>query len=138
MDTPDVVVAGGGVAGLLVASVLSPHRSVLLLEQHEALPRNKCWLTDENALRGNISLEPCVERRYEFLDFITYDGLTATVQGQYCIWNTDALVDQLSRAASARGVQIPTGHRLYSISQNRNEILIRANSRVIKSSLLSH
>ncbi len=42
----DVIVAGGGVAGLLIAGALAKEHSVLLLEQHDSFPRNKYWLTD--------------------------------------------------------------------------------------------
>ena len=41
MLSADVVVAGGGAAGLLIASALAPTCSVLLVEQSDNLPRNK-------------------------------------------------------------------------------------------------
>src|SRR5688572_31083615 len=42
----DVIIAGGGVAGLLLASALGPKCSAILLEQHNSIPRSKYWLTD--------------------------------------------------------------------------------------------
>ncbi len=136
MLATDVIVAGGGVSGLLIASALAPHCSVVLIEQSGHLPQNKYWLTDEKALQGNPDLVPCVDRCYEFLDFIAYDGLTARVNGKYCLWDTNKLIDQLALELSHHGVRILTGHRLYSVSDNRNGIVVRANAESLHARLL--
>jgi flavin-dependent dehydrogenase len=136
MVPTDVVVAGGGVSGLLIAAALAPHCSVLLLEQSDCLPQNKYWLTDEKALSENPHLVDCVERRYEFLDFVAYNGLKARVRGRYCLWDTKKLIDHLARELSNHNVQVLTGHRLYSVSDTRNGILIRANAEALHARLL--
>ena len=64
MLAADVVVAGGGVAGLLIGSALAPHCSVVLLEQSDDLPQNKYWLTDEKAVTENPQIASCIDRRY--------------------------------------------------------------------------
>src|SRR5258707_3578379 len=122
MLAADVVVAGGGVSGLLIASALAPECSLILLEQSENLPRNKYWLTDEDAVNKNPSLEPCVDRRYDFMDFVAYDGLRARIQGKYCLWDTDKLVRHLASEISAHKGRILTGHRLYSTSSTQTEV----------------
>ena len=71
---------------MLIAGALGPHCSVVVLEQSDCLPKNKYWLTDEKAAADNPHLADCVDRRYEFLDFIAYNGRTARVQGKYCLW----------------------------------------------------
>jgi flavin-dependent dehydrogenase len=136
MLSADVVIAGGGVSGLLIASALAPKCSVILLEQHEAVPRNKYWLTEEKALKENPHLRDCVDRNYDFLDFVAYDGLTATVQGNYSLWDTDKLIGYLEEELQRSGVKVLTGHTLYSFSQISEAILVRANSQEIKARLL--
>ena len=136
MLAADVVVAGAGVSGLLIATALAPHCSVVLLEQSDCLPQNKYWLTDEKALSESPHLAACVDRRYEFLDFVAYDGLTARVRGHYCLWDTKTLIDHLAQELSHYGVQILTGHRLYSVSDNRDGILVRANAEALHARLL--
>jgi flavin-dependent dehydrogenase len=135
MISTDVVVAGGGIAGLLIASALAPEVSVVLLEQRESFPRNKYWLTDEKAVTENPHLESCIDRRYSFFDFVANDGLTATVDGSYCLWDTDILVEHLAKELSIRGVQVLTGHRFYSLAYTANKITIRANSETIEARL---
>src|SRR5262245_28829423 len=132
MPVVDVVIAGGGIAGLLVASALSDRLSVVLIEQADDIPRNKYWLTDAAAALANPSLKASVDRWYEFLDFVAYDGEKATVSGQYCLWHTDRLTEQLSADLAQKGVEVLTGHRLYSILEEKKAIVVRANSQVFR------
>jgi hypothetical protein len=136
MLSTDVVVAGGGVSGLLIASALASDFSVHLVEQCDSLPRNKYWLTDEKSLEKNPQLMPSVNQRYDTLDFVAYDGLTATIKGRYCLWDTERLVGQLEQELLSHGGHILTGHRLYSLSYTNDGIIIRANSQTIKAKLL--
>ena len=136
MLSTDVVIAGGGVAGLLLASALGPHCSVVLLEQHDSIPRNKYWLTEDVAVSENPELSDCVDSKYEFMDFIAYDRVTAVVKGNYSLWDTDRLLTRLEETAKSAGVSILTGHTLYSYSQQNNGIVVRANSKEIKVRLL--
>src|SRR6266853_2891553 len=136
MPNAEVVVAGGGVSGLLIASALAPKCAVTLLEQSDSLPQNKYWLTDERAASENPQLAHCVDRRYEFLDFVAYDGLTARIRGHYCLWDTEKLVQHLTQILSDDGVRVLTGHRLYSIAYNATGIVIRANSETFHARLL--
>jgi flavin-dependent dehydrogenase len=136
MVSADVVIAGGGVAGLLLASALGPKCSVILLEQHNSIPRNKYWLTDISAVQKNPHLRGCVDREYQFMDFVAYDGLVATISGNYCLWDTERLLSRLEEDARSTGVTLLTGHTLYSYSQQGNAIIVRANSKAIKAKLL--
>ena len=135
MLSTDVVVAGGGVAGLLIASALAPEFSVVLLEQADALPRNKYWLTDADAAEANPDLASCVDMRYDLLDFVAYDGLTATIRGDYCLWDTEKLIEALAATASVNGAKILTNHRFYTFTYERNRLAVRANSKTIHTRL---
>jgi flavin-dependent dehydrogenase len=136
MLSTDVIVAGGGVAGLLIGSARASKCSVILLEQHDSVPRNKYWLTAEKALRENPHLRDCVDRHYDFMDFVAYDGLTATLLGDYSLWNTDKLISRLEHELTCHGGRILTGHTLYSFSHTRGGIVVRANSQEIRARLL--
>lgn len=136
MPSIDTVIAGGGVSGLLIASALASECSVLLIEQSNSIPENKYWLTNKLVASENPHLENCIDRYYDSIDFIAYDGLVATVAGSYCLWDTEQLVSKLTAEILSRGGQIWTGHRLYSLSNTRNGIVIRANSKAIHAKLL--
>jgi 2-polyprenyl-6-methoxyphenol hydroxylase-like FAD-dependent oxidoreductase len=136
MLTADVIVAGGGISGLLIASALSPHCSVILLEQGERIPKNKYWLTTERVVDRNQEFAHCIDRRYDFMDFVAHDGSSARVDGRYCLWDTPRVIDYLEAELDRLGVKILTGHRLYSFSSSRNEINVRANDETIKARLL--
>lgn len=136
MISTDVLVAGGGVSGLLIASALATKCSVVLLEQCDSIPRNKYWLTDEKAAAENPHLEFCIDRRFDYLDVVAYDGLRATIKGSYCLWDTDKLLGQLLDELSYHRVQLLTGYRLYSLSYTKEGLAVRANSETIKARLL--
>ena len=136
MISTDVIVAGGGISGLLIANALASKFSVVLLEQRESIPRNKYWLTDAETVRKNRHLEVCVDSYYESMDFVSYDGLTATIKGDYSLWDTEKLISRLESDASEAGAKILTGHTLYSFSQETDAILVRANSQTIRARLL--
>jgi flavin-dependent dehydrogenase len=136
MISTDVVVAGGGIAGLLIASALAPKFSVVLLEQRESIPCNKYWLTDAETVRKNPQLETCVDSYYTSMDFLSYDGLTATVKGDYSLWDTNKLIGRLEQDVRAAGAEVLTGHTLYSFSQETDAIIVRANAQTIRASLL--
>jgi flavin-dependent dehydrogenase len=136
MIRTDVVVAGGGIAGLLIASALAPSCSVLLLEQGDSLPQNKYWLTEQKAADRNPHLAACIDRCYNSLDFVAYDGLSATVRGSYCLWDTERLVSYLARELSRLQARVLTGHRLYAFSQTKTCIIVRANAEEIQARLL--
>ncbi len=136
MISTDIVVAGGGVAGLLIASTLAPKCSVVLIEQRDSLPRNKYWLTEDEALKQNSPLRECIDRYYDFMDFVAYDGLTASVKGRYSLWDTNKLIGQLEQDLRNSGAKVLTGHALYSFSQARDAIVVRANSIEIRAKLL--
>jgi hypothetical protein len=136
MISTDVVVAGGGISGLLIASALASKFSVVLLEQRESIPCNKYWLTDAETVRKNPHLEACVDSYYESMDFVAYDGLTAAVKGDYSLWDTNKLLGRLEQDVRDAGAKVLTGHTLYSLSQKSDAIIIRANSQTIRAKLL--
>ena len=127
MLAADVVVAGGGVAGLLIASALGKSTSVIVLEQADNLPRDKHWLTDQSAADAVPDFQGCVDCKYDFLDYLAYDGLKATVTGRYCLWDTDKLIgcmtDQLPKPPSnpiaAISIRLPSSPAIESASPQR-------------------
>jgi len=98
--------------------------------------QNKYWLSDTDARNVAPDLNECIDRRYDHLDFVAYDGLRASVPGDYCLWHTDRLINTLSSQLARHGGRLLTGHRLYSIFQTPDAINIRVNSEVIKARLL--
>lgn len=84
----DVVILGGGVAGLLLASELAAEQKLLLIEQSRSFRSYKYWLTDHASMELNRELETAVEKRYDSLDFISYDQHAYRCRGSYILWNT--------------------------------------------------
>ncbi|ACS81217.1 NAD(P)/FAD-dependent oxidoreductase [Maridesulfovibrio salexigens] len=132
----DVIIAGCGISGLLLAWNLSRKFRVLIIEDQKQLPRNKYWLTDDQSLKENESLSNCVDSIYETMDFISYDDFTARVNGPYILWNTNKLLGHLVNNNLAQGVEILYRHRFYSYQNHKKYISVKCENKNITCKLL--
>lgn len=132
----DVIIAGAGIAGLLIASELSKKHSVLLLERTNRIPQNKYWLTKSDCIAANEDLKGCTDRHYEYMDFIAYDTTSFRCTGDYVLWNTDSLVTHLQNKIIANQGVIRHDHRFYSYYYSADRIVVLANSTPYSSKLL--
>ena len=132
----EVVVAGGGVSGLLLARALASAHDVILIEQRPEIPRAKYWLTDDLSAEQNPELSAAIDCHYRHLDFLAYDSTCARIHGTYVLWDTDKLIAILLEDTRTRGARILTGHRLYAYRHIKRGIVIRANALEIEAKLL--
>ncbi len=131
-----MIVAGAGVAGLLLASRLSADHSLVLLERQKVVPRNKYWLTSAGSVEATPDLSGSVAVEYDRFDFVASDGSRACVAGRYPVWDTDRLIATLMETVRANGAEVLPGHRLYAVRQERDSVRIRAEGREIQARLL--
>lgn len=136
MRSVDVLIAGGGVAGLLVASALPAGINVVLVEQADELPRRKYWLTDREAATLNPDLADCVDSVWNALDFVAHNGATATVPGMFTLWDTNRLSSHLEANALRNGLAILTGRRLYAVRPDRRGLTVRVSGENIRTRLM--
>ncbi len=132
----DVLIAGGGIGGLLLASELSQHARVVLVEAEAQLPRRKYWLTSQRCLSTCRELACCVDREYPTLDFIAYDRTCARLQGPYLFWETDRLVSYLEQMARSGSCTFLLGQPLRTYSPFPKGITAVVGSQEIRTRLL--
>ena len=132
----DVLIAGGGIAGLLLASELSKEADVLLIERRSELPRNKYWLTNSGCLEGNEHLRLCIDAIYPSMDFIGYEGTTMSLDGEFPMWNTDALIDHLWNQAAEAGCHFHFGTNLFSMRYGDDYLEVNASRERIRCKLM--
>jgi hypothetical protein len=132
----DIVVLGGGIAGLLLASELSHDHTLLLIEQNDTIPNSKYWMTDRNSTKDIPHLLDCIDMHYNSLDFIAFDGTSCRIPGEYVMWNSHCLINKLVTATRTNGGLIWTGLRFYSFRYQTDLIEILANDKKIRSRLV--
>ena len=132
----DVVILGAGMAGLLLASELSRYFSILIVEKKDRIPINKYWLTDGDALENNTELIHLIDIHYSSMDFITYKGFKHNCKGNYCLWNSNNIVQYLVNKIESNSGKIITSSTFYSYKRVETHINACINDRIINSKLL--
>lgn len=136
MEEADVVIAGAGVAGLLLASELSRECRVVVLEQAPRLPVTKYWLTSAGSLAANPGLRGCVASLYDAMDFIAYDETRARVGGPYVFWNTGLLLQHLLDLAQAQGARVLFEHALLTYRLRQGRVIVSTSAGEVRARLL--
>ena len=131
----EVVVIGAGIAGLLLASELATHHRVLVLEKQPEVRSQKYWLTDSGCIKHSPELIPCIDIKYQHIDFIAHDQTAYRCHGDYILWKTENLLLHLRRTFESRGGKILKGHTFYSYKAGQSEVTIFANDLAISASL---
>lgn len=132
----DVIIIGAGISGLLLASELSKDHSILLIEQEESLPNGKYWVTGEDSTKLVPELLGCIDRSYDFLDFIGHDGTRFRAFGKAVLWDTDKLLSKLYSSTIQNGGNVRFNQRFYNFSYKGDKVSISANSSTYTANLI--
>ena len=132
----DIIILGGGIAGLLLASELSSLCKVAIVEQEEVIPNKKYWLTDEQSLIKNMDLKIAIDQFIDKMQIISHEGLVCEVKGKYIIWNSRKLLKTLISKCNTNKVDIYLNSRFYTYRYKGNKVIIRAGINQISATLL--
>ncbi|MEY4577051.1 MAG: hypothetical protein RL701_1754 [Pseudomonadota bacterium] len=104
--TTDVIIVGGGVAGLSAAALLAPHLRVLLLEREPLLASQA---SGNNAaiyrpLEHDALSAQLAARSFELLERVAGEGVLGRC-GLWLVSEREASVAELARVAAARGLR---------------------------------
>jgi len=124
----EVIILGGGVAGLLLASEISKTLDTVVIEKEAEIPLRKYWLTNKKSVDKNPQLKHCLDNYFTFMDFISYDLTKYRCYGDFYLWNTEKLISHLRDIILNNRGLIITGHRFYGYKYYKDRITIFANN----------
>jgi len=116
----DVIVLGAGVAGLSLASELSPYLKVLVLERETHLPIRKFWLTNHKSVELNPELRPFIDSNYTQMDIIAYDLSAFRCHGSFYLWDTRKLTEYFVNKINGAGGKIMFDCTFYSYQNSHH------------------
>jgi flavin-dependent dehydrogenase len=132
----DVIVAGAGIAGLLLASELSKSYKVLVLESSDKLNTQKFWVTTEVCVHQNRHLEASVDCRFTQMDFTDAYRQTFQMTGSYVLWDTHKLMNTLRQEIISNDSDVKFSNRFCGYRYDNDSIMVFANQHSYRSKLL--
>ncbi|KJR42722.1 lycopene beta and epsilon cyclase [Candidatus Magnetoovum chiemensis] len=131
----EIIILGGGISGLLLASELSKRHCVAVFEKEPQIPQNKYWLTDKGSLDKNPHLKHLIDTTYEHMDFIAYDGTSYRCSGSYNLWDTKKLTEYLVNEILGNSGHVKTLCQFYGYTLKNNGIEVLANDKTYRCKL---
>lgn len=131
----DIIIAGAGISGLLLASQLSPKFRILLIEEKDDIQFNKYWVTLKECLTLNPFLNTCIDNEFHEMLFADAYGNNYFIKGEYILWNTVKLLSYLKNKVLENGSNILFSERFCGYREEKNHIKIFSNNRKSKAKL---
>jgi flavin-dependent dehydrogenase len=131
----DIVVLGAGISGLLLAAELSRSHKVVVVEKEKPQQQQeKYWVTP-----SDVPIDPLgghIDQKYQFMDFIGFDGTYRRVHGELILWDGAGITAHLYNRAAEGGCRFLFEHHFFSFQRSHKRITVQCEETEIECSLI--
>ena len=131
----DVVIIGGGPAGLLLAHLLSPEYRVIVFEKGKVGTTSKFWATTTRRL-GLHALGSCAVATPSQVTISTFLGGTAVATGDVAVTDDKRLLATLLARCDSAGVTIVDQAEVTSLQWQQDGIRVAASGTTVRTRLI--
>lgn len=124
----DIVIAGAGISGLLIASELSAKKRVLVVETKQEQEPTKYWVTLKSCIESNPDLVDFVDLYFNHMDFSDAYQNEFRLNGEYVLWESKGLTEYLKKKILSNGGEIRFDQRFCGYKTKSNSIEIFVNN----------
>ncbi|PIE84869.1 hypothetical protein CSA08_04965 [Candidatus Gracilibacteria bacterium] len=132
----DIIIAGAGISGLLLADGLSKRFKVLVIEEKIDIKDDKFWVTTEDCLKGNERFLECIDNKFDQMLFSDAYGKSYEIKGKYILWNTLKLQNILKNNIILNGGVFALGEKFCGYNNESNYITVFSNDKRYNARLL--
>jgi flavin-dependent dehydrogenase len=111
----DILIVGGGPAGLIAASYLSKQHDIALIERGNLGETSKCWVTTRRRLQKH-ALDECLLSAPQTMTAGTFLGGHISVDGDFAVVNDQLLLQTLVMRCRDHGARLEERCRLLNLS----------------------
>lgn len=122
----DILVVGGGPAGLMAAKYLSRLHRVTVIERGKLGETVKCWVTTQRRLHRH-GLSDCVLETPSRMTAGTFLGAGLAATGDYAVVDDRQLLRTLLNSCTSQGVSLEENCRLMNLSWRGNHLSVETN-----------
>jgi len=121
----DILVVGGGPAGLLAASYLSKRHRVIVIEREIFGETTKFWVATERRLKRH-GLEKCILHRARTMIMGSFLGSRASASGDFAVVDEEHLLRSLVKRCKENGATLVENSRLLNLRWTAQSLFAEA------------
>lgn len=132
----DVIIIGGGPAGLTLASVLSQNNKVCVIEKNKIGETTKSWGMFRDLAR-KLKIEHCVVNdKISTIEFGYFLGAKCIFKDAYCQLDEKKVLLEFKKRCNSKNAVFVENTEIRSFSRSNNKIIIKLDGQEINSDLL--
>ncbi len=131
----DVIIVGGGISGLSLASVLGKGNKVCIIEKEKLGNTTKSWASFRDLIRKEKLQDCIINNKINTLEFRHFLGAKWIFNDKYCQLDEGKVLREFVNRCKDENVKFIEKQEIDNYKKNKKEVKFKVNKRIIKGKL---